>query len=380
MAGDSAGTKVNSVIYDHQIFSHQEFGGVSRYFCEIAGRIARCAGWNARVIAPLHYNQYLAASDVPTTGWYVPLPFSKARRLYSLCDDLVSAPLLKFSRGSVLHQTYYSSAPRPRDGSLVVTVFDMIHELFAANFSPSDPVARLKKQAVAVADHVICISHRTADDLMAILGTPRAKITVTHLASSDVFELGHSSRRSAGRAERPYFLYVGKRDGYKNFRRVLDAYATSTRLAEDFDLVAFGGGAFDARERERIANLRPSAVRQVSGDDARLADYYAGAHAFIYPSEYEGFGIPPLEAMGCGCPVLCSDTSSVPEVVGEAGEYFDPTDTESIRAGLERLAYDDGRRIELIAAGRRRSAQFSWDRCAAETLVAYQHMGVERNQ
>lgn len=94
----------------------------------------------------------------------------------------------------------------------------------------------------------------------------------------------------------------------------------------------------------------------------------------IYPSEYEGFGIPLLEAMSVGCPVICSNASSIPEVAGEAGEYFDPRDSEAIRAAIERVAYDDGRRQALIARGRARCLEFSWERCTAETLALYRRL------
>jgi glycosyltransferase involved in cell wall biosynthesis len=91
----------------------------------------------------------------------------------------------------------------------------------------------------------------------------------------------------------------------------------------------------------------------------------------VYPSEYEGFGIPPLEAMSCGCPVICGGGSSIPEVVGAAGEYFDASNVESIRTAIERVALSDIRRSELISAGYAQCQRFSWDKCADETLNAY---------
>jgi glycosyltransferase involved in cell wall biosynthesis len=114
-----------------------------------------------------------------------------------------------------------------------------------------------------------------------------------------------------------------------------------------------------------------SQVMQFGGSDQMLAGLYEHASAFIYPSLYEGFGIPPLEAMSYGCPVVCSKTSSIPEVVGDAGEYFDPADIESMRVAIERVVTSDSHRKLLIAKGRARLKYFSWDRCAAETLDLY---------
>src|SRR5439155_12052756 len=103
--------------------------------------------------------------------------------------------------------------------------------------------------------------------------------------------------------------------------------------------------------------------------DEMLALLYRNAAAFVYPSLYEGFGIPPLEAMSVSCPVIASKTSSIPEVVGDAGEYFDPGNMESIRSAIESVLESPTRRDELVMKGRARCAQFSWARCAGETLT-----------
>jgi glycosyltransferase involved in cell wall biosynthesis len=114
-----------------------------------------------------------------------------------------------------------------------------------------------------------------------------------------------------------------------------------------------------------------SKVEHVGGGDDRLATLYSNAEIFVYPSLYEGFGIPPLEAMSLGCPVLCSRTSSIPEVVGNAGRYFDPGDIDSIRVAMEEVLYSSVARNKLIQAGFNRCRSFSWSRCAAETAAIY---------
>ena len=112
-------------------------------------------------------------------------------------------------------------------------------------------------------------------------------------------------------------------------------------------------------------------IQQIGGGDDVLAYLYQSAEAFIYPSLYEGFGIPPLEAMSLGCPVICSNTSSLPEVVGDAGEYFDPNNMESIRSAIETVMQSQARRDEFVQKGRERCAIFSWARCAEETMTIY---------
>ncbi len=171
----------------------------------------------------------------------------------------------------------------------------------------------------------------------------------------------------------PYFLYVGQRSGYKNFARLLNAYASLPRIRNEFDLISFGTNAFTPQEKEAIHSLGldPMRVRHLSGDDASLAYLYRKATAFVYPSLYEGFGLPPLEAMSLGCPVLCSNTSSMPEVVGDAGLFFDPLDSEAIRQAMESVASSLELRRDLISRGTQRVKSFSYDRCAAETLAVY---------
>ncbi len=124
----------------------------------------------------------------------------------------------------------------------------------------------------------------------------------------------------------------------------------------------------------RAAGLRESQVSHFSGDDGLLRHLYANAAALVYPSLYEGFGIPPLEAMTVGCPVICSNVSSIPEVVGDAGLYFDPSSVEAMRDAMERLVSSSRIRTDLIARGRERSKLFSYDRCAEKTMDVYREV------
>jgi glycosyltransferase involved in cell wall biosynthesis len=138
--------------------------------------------------------------------------------------------------------------------------------------------------------------------------------------------------------------------------------------------MAFGGGAFSAAESRLIRRLRldQDTVRQFSGGDNVLCELYANASAFVYPSLYEGFGFPPLEAMSHGCPVVSSNTSSMPEVIGHAAKFFDPTSTEDIKEAIEAVVYSDQLRLALIETGNRQFKQFSWRKCAAKTLSLYE--------
>lgn len=363
---------MHTVVYDHQTFIEQEFGGISRYFCELAARVNRSEGFRARVVAPLHYNAYLPDCSVPKTALHLRLGFRGQGRVYRATNALL-APLATWaSSPSLIHRTYYAPLKRRSRVPVVVTVLDMIHELFPENFSPTDPVILNKRACVSAADHLICISESTATDLMRLFGIPRSKITVTYLGYSDVFARPAPTGEVAPHA-RPYLLHVGQRGGYKNFKSALRAYAASARLTAEFDFVVFGGPAFNAQELAMMRDLalREGSVVRLGGSDADLACAYRHARAFVYPSQYEGFGIPPLEAMSSGCVVACSNASSIPEVVGDAALSFEPTNIDAIRQSLEKACFDEDARAGLLARGAARVREFTWDRCAQETVAAY---------
>jgi glycosyltransferase involved in cell wall biosynthesis len=172
---------------------------------------------------------------------------------------------------------------------------------------------------------------------------------------------------------RPYLLFVGERGGYKNFSQLLAAFHQATDVNIDHDIVAFGGGAKTAAEATEIARLGfTRKVHFLHGDDSALSEAYAHATALVYPSRYEGFGLPPVEAMHSGCPVVCSNASSIPEIVGEAGLYFDPLSVDELANALVQIVGSQSLRSTLSQKGQIRAAQFTWQSCAQRTLAVYQ--------
>jgi len=361
------------IAYDHQIFGWQDYGGISRYFYELAREMATTWRQQVKIIAPLYVNRYLdrAPAELQIFGTSSPyLP--KSGRFYRFVNALVAEPLLRRFRPDIVHETYYANTGvAPRGAKVVLTVFDMIHERFKASISAFDPVSREKVRAVKRADHVICISEQTRRDLLELIDIDPGRTSVIHLGFSLTATAPAQAHQIA--VPRPFLLYVGKRGGYKNFDGLLRAYAASSALRAEFDLVCFGGGAVTGAERDLMQRLKlpTDRVRQVSGDDTLLEAHYRAAAAFVFPSLYEGFGLPPLEAMSFGCPVACSGASSIPEVVGDAAAIFDPYDVEAMRGTIERLVGDDDLRRSLVSRGRERVQVFSWTRCAHETLDVY---------
>jgi glycosyltransferase involved in cell wall biosynthesis len=363
------------VIYDHQIFAWQRFGGISRYYYELAKRVGQADGFSASVVAPLHVNDYLAEGGVDVRGLNIPkLP--RTERAIIALNRLIAPVPIRACQPDLLHETYYAPrSPGPGGCAAVVTVFDMIHEKLASSVSSLDKTSLAKQAAVERADCVICISENTRRDLIEIFGVAPEKARTIHLG----FSLTKVEESGTPEIERrPFILYVGQRAGYKNFDKLLAAYASSKTLPREFALLAFGGGAFTKVECERIRQLGldPASVRQISGDDAVLASLYRKSAALVYPSLYEGFGIPPLEAMSFDCPVVCSNTSSIPEVVGDAAYLFDPADVDAMRDAIESMVTAPELRSEFIRRGRERLSHFSWDRCASDTMQVYREVAM----
>ncbi len=362
------------IAFDPQIFGWQEYGGISRYAFELASALHHSGRHEVAIFCPLSVNRYLEHSPegLLRGGRRVPT-FPRSGRVYRTLNSWLAGLAMRRFKPDIVHETYYAgrgvSVPGARR---ILTVYDMIHERFPENFSPADPTRREKSLAVARADHVICISEQTRQDLIEFLRVPHEKTSVVHLGFA--LKTGEQPIERVAPRQRPYILFVGSRGGYKNFDGLLKAFAASPVLRNDMQLVCFGGGGFRPAELQNIANLGldGAAVTQVSGDDHLLAHHYRHARAFVYPSRYEGFGIPPLEAMSFDCPVACSNVSSIPEVVGDAAELFDPDSPDSMAMALERVTFDEPRRQALVAQGRERLKRFSWTACAEATQDVYQ--------
>lgn len=357
------------IAFDSQIFTMQKYGGISRYICSLATHLAVQEELNTRIFAPLYLNAYLAGMPQElVSSKKIPL-IPETGRLARVISRLSMHSAIKKFSPDILHQTYYmpdhDMVPFARR---VVTVYDMIHERYAGMFPFDDRTSVCKLETTRRADHVICISESTRRDLLELFNLPKSKVSVVHLGFDRL--QASSTLKTNGK---PYIFYVGHRGDYKNFKGFLHAYASSFWLRSNFDIVCFGGGVFSSSEMLLLSELKLSdtQVLQRSGSDVELADCYRDAALFVYPSLYEGFGIPPLEAMSLGCPVVCSNISSIPEVVGNAGEYFNPMDLDSIRYAMEKVLTSVERQAELIQNGQLRCAQFSWQQCALETAAIY---------
>ena len=173
--------------------------------------------------------------------------------------------------------------------------------------------------------------------------------------------------------DKPFILYVGDRKRYKNFKNFIKAFSISKKIQNDFKLVCFGGGSFTDEEKKNLTELgvNINKISQIEGDDNQLCYLYKNAKAFIFPSIYEGFGMPQLEAMSLGCPVISSNHEAIIEAVGNAAKLFDPNIPEDIAVKMNDVLYSDEIIKELKLKGLERSKIFTWEKCANETLDLY---------
>jgi glycosyltransferase involved in cell wall biosynthesis len=360
------------IAYDPQIFAMQAYGGISRYVYELAVRVAGLPDTDVALLAFLHVNAYLprAPRGLVVGRRLRGLP-QWTRRALVAANRVLARAWLARHEVDLLHESYYAEGSIGRDGlPVVVTVHDMIHEKFPHYAPRTARIARLKRAAIRRADHLICVSEHTRRDLMELHGVEPARASV--VPHGFALQLARAPDAARPCAE-PYVLFVGQRGGYKDFDTLLRAYAAAPALQRGFLLVSFGDAPFSARERAlmRELGIPEERVRHAAGDDDRLAAYYRHAALFVYPSRYEGFGFPPLEAMAFDCPVVCSDAASLPEVVGDAAVMFEAGDAAALRSAMTRVLESPETAAALRQKGRARIARFSWDACARQTRAIY---------
>lgn len=358
-----------NIIFDHSIFLYQRYGGISRYFFTLANHFTKNND-QVKIAAMVNQNSYLRNFDKdvvkgisfekinPKLNRFIRFINKNASRIYQIKKNI-----------DIIHETYYALSPSftGKSAKRILTVYDMIHELYPNNSSNQ---TKLKRKSIDRADHIIAISNNTKSDLCNIFNINPEKVSVIHLGVEN-FEIDEKSFLT-NFFDFPYILFVGQRENHKNFLGLLQAFVSNSKLVENFKLVTFGGGRFNKRENEEINKLGISnSIIQVFGDDSKLSNLYRYASAFIYPSIYEGFGLPPLEAMLYSCPVISSNTSSMPEIIGDAGEFFDPFEISSIAFSMERVLFDGEYKANLIVKGKKRAKEFTWEKCARKTRDLY---------
>lgn len=369
------------VLFDHQAFSRQSHGGVSRYYVELARALNNIEPCSASIFAPIHWNDYLQEPENQgfSSGIHQRKGIFRFWNQRWWTNHIMTSMRCQVCPPTILHETWYSTRAYPlRVGTkLVTTVHDLIYQKHPEWTRDSADRSLQLAASVDRADIVFCDSIHTREDLLQWRpALPEEKVHVVYLGVSNLEKNPSSKavRTVLPRVSCPFMLYVGQRAApNKNFHNLARAFFQST-LHKNFTLLCFGGGAFSYDEVQffREIGFAENQVVQISGNDSMLAQAYQSASAFIYPSIYEGFGLPPLEAMQYGCPVACSSATCLPEIGGNACLYFDPHDESDIAHALQQIIQDSTMRSNLIIKGFERVKQFTWKNAAEKALAVYE--------
>lgn len=387
-----------NLFIDGLIFGRQRWGGISRMWEALLNRLPRHVENIQLLIPARHKNpslkRLLASQNennppfaIKTDFFHWPVRWFEPVSI----RGFILKSLYLSHNVDIFHSTYFSTVSTHR-AKKVATVYDMIPELFQRTDGSKwvEKEIAKKRETLLNADKVIAISHHTKNDLIRIYPeVPPEKIEVIHLG---LFSDINSGKAPAGisappafeetlhmldLAEHPgiqpgnYFLYVGNRRGYKNFDILIQWAASQSGGKEAVFLCV--GGEDATREKEALARRGLNQfIFTGYADDCLLTALYRNAAAFLCPSRYEGFGLPVLEAMENGCPVVCANTSSLPEVGGDAPFYFDPESVSSLDDALKSLS--SGNREAVVNKGIQNVRRFSWDSAAEKLAAVYRSL------
>jgi glycosyltransferase involved in cell wall biosynthesis len=376
------------ILFDYQTFQLQNFGGISRYFVELILWLST----KHRIEIGVKYsdNQYLKEYKNLNIR-----PFADQRQeflkgfefygkgrifnLYKRMNPLkysniyhinreYSIELLKKQEFDVFHPTYYDDYFLEFIGikPYVITIHDMIYEKFPEIFPIADNTTMIKHKIAQKASHIIAVSENTKKDITSLWGISEDKISVIYHGA----DLTKKSVYSCNDIPKDYMLFVGTRFAYKNFLFLIHSIA-KILIDKNINLVCTGP-PFSTDEITLFRNLEINErVFNRYVNDSEMQFLYKNAIAFIFPSLYEGFGIPILEAFANDCPVILSNTSCFPEIAGDAALYFDPKSRIEIQNKITSIIDSETLRENLILKGRKRLSNFSWVKAASETADVY---------
>lgn len=367
------------ILLDPQIFNDQEFGGISRYYTEIFSRLSQFEGVSIDIPIVMSKNVYLTES----------LLLGKQLRRHAYFSSLLSMIGISIRKKTKkIHEMRIFDAFKNNDFDLfiptyydpyfldyidnkpfVLTVYDMVHELFPEYFI-DDPheVVKRKKLLIEKATKIIAVSNNTKKDILKIYpDVDDAKIHVIYHGNS--LQINTDKQIDL---PKNYILFVGRREYYKNFYFLVKAIKSLLEKDKSLQLVCAGGDEFNEEEIKFIDDLKLSKqIIQKSFIDSDLGSFYKNAKCFVFPSAYEGFGIPVLESMACGCPIVLTQNSSFPEVAADAGLFFTLNDENDLKNKINLLLEDENLRQSYSERGLLQSKKFDWDEAAKQCFEVY---------
>jgi glycosyltransferase involved in cell wall biosynthesis len=366
-----------TVLFDNQMLIMQKYGGISRYHVEVASRLNMKKEIKILFPSILTINEYWCNSKLNSLYNKITQPLMTKRyrgkwrfveytHRYNYKQNLESFK----KKYTVFHPTYYNPYFLELIGNrpFVLTIHDMIPELFPQFIKDDDPIIEWKKILISKAYKIIAVSNCTKDDIVNIYNIKDDKIKVIYHGAPE-----YSCTQIKNEIPfNNYFLYVGNRDNYKNFNWLIKALAPLFKELPDMHLICVGGDIFREKEKMLITDLNiNNRVHRYTINDNEVSYFYRNAKCLIYPSLYEGFGLPILEAFVNSCPVVLSDIKIHREIAGDAGIYFNTDDSNSLVENLNDLLGDNLLRAKLINLGNKRSENFTWRKSSEMHLDIY---------
>jgi len=360
------------IAFNYNIFYNQRYGGISRYYTSIIKELIK-KKIKLKIFSPIYKNRYLSKIHNDYISGYFLRHYPTPYYLTELIE-YISFYQIQNSDFDIIHDTNYSRKTLDiKKKKIVVTVYDLIHEKFSNLYNKN---LEIKKKVIEKADKIICISENTKRDLLEYYNLSEKKISIIHLGCNHFdFNISQNSKEISHLIPEKFILFVGSREKYKNFDILLNSYHRAKEINKKYKLVCFGGGKFSKNEKKKISDLSLQAkVFNFLGEDSLLSELYLKASLFVFPSNYEGFGIPIIEAMLHGCPVLASNIKVFYEVSKNSINFFKKGDENSLVNELIKLLggnFDlnvNKKNLKLIADN------YSWENCASQTLKIYEDL------
>lgn len=355
------------ILYDHLCF-WERYGGVSRYFVEL---IKRLPPENIKLLLKITNNEYInELSRYKTYKFLQQTNFKGKAKLISEIGKLISIPELIKGDFDIYHPTHYDCYGfkyLPKRVKTIATIHDLNYFKIPQFYRPNSRNKQNQEKIIHKVDHIITISKKTKEDLQELFGLSNDRISVIYHGIDNTW----IKNAPIIPYNNPYFLFVGRRSAYKNFVNVLKAMKIISKSEKDLKLYCAGLPP-SPQERNLINQLQlKNKIVFISATSDQLANLYKQALGFIFPSFYEGFGLPILEAMSAGCPTIISNASCFPEIASNASIYFNPNDHEELADRMINLLNNSDLRQKLIINGHERVSHFSWDKSAEEHLKVY---------
>lgn len=370
------------ILYDAEIFDLQIFGGISLYFSKLFDYFAKDNEMDSTIPIVYSDNQYIRNSKLLSHKSFYGQDFIFRKQLtkfYTRQNKIKTKKELQKQNFDIFHPTYNLDSNFLKylnKKPFVLTVHDMTVEVLPEYFifdKNTENTMKTKKILIEKASRIIAISENTKKDILELTNADESKIDIIYHGKP--FESVDKTINTDCIDYLPdkYILFVGQRSKYKNFVSFVSSISEILLNDENLYLICAGGFNFSHTEREIInsLNLTNKVIYTGIESESKLITLYKNAICFVFPSLYEGFGFPILEAFQCGCPLVCSNTSSFPEVAGDVACYFDPYDTDSIKDAISKVIFNEGLKREMVQKGFLQAEKFSWEKTAKQTKNVY---------